>query len=544
MKIALAQLNFRVGDFEANTRKMLDAVASAKQQAADIIVFSELAIGGYPAWDFLEFRDFIRLCNESISTLSAASESITIIVGAPSINPDAKGKDLFNSAYVITEGRIEDIIHKSLLPTYDIFDEYRYFEPNVNFHCITVKGQKIALTICEDLWNSDENPLYKLNPMDELIKENPVLAINIAASPFSVSHGQMRDQVLRNNALKYKIPFYYVNHVGAQTELIFDGSSKYIHTDGKILAAPSFAEDIFIPDLLELQEMVNNQEPLPNKYEILTQALTTGIRDYFRKLGFSTAIIGLSGGIDSALVFALAVQALGKDNVLAVLMPSAFTSESSNSEALEMVSRLGAGHKIIAIEGLMSAYDVALAPHFEGRALDVTEENLQARIRGSILMALSNKLGYIVLNTSNKSELAVGYSTLYGDSIGAISVLGDIYKTEVFELSRYINEEYGNIIPEFIISRPPSAELRADQKDSDSLPEYEILDKILFEYIENRRGPAEIAEMGFDMALVNRILKLVNQSEYKRFQAPPILRVSDKAFGIGRRLPIVAKYLS
>ena len=544
MKIALAQLDYHVGNFEENTSKIIQAISKAKKDGTDIIAFAELAICGYPAWDFLEFDDFINRCEASIREIAGHCKGIAAIIGGPSRNPVPEGKNLYNSAFFLNDGKVEKLIHKTLLPTYDVFDEYRYFEPNTAFACIEYMGKKIAVTICEDLWNLDDDPMYTINPMDYLTREHPDFAINIAASPFSYTHDASRVNVLRRNAAKYNIPFFYINHTGAQTELIFDGASMVVHPDGTIIKLPVFEEKISIFDLEEISNGKYPEYIAPLKYELITKALVEGIRDYFHKMGFKKAVLGLSGGIDSAVVFALAVKALGKENVLPVLLPSPYTSDASNSEAIEMAKRLGTDHKIISIESIISSYESVLKPIFEGFEPGLAEENLQARSRGTLLMALSNKLGYILINTSNKSEIAVGYSTLYGDSIGAFSVLGDLYKTEVYELANYINATENNPIPEFIITRPPSAELRPGQKDSDSLPPYKILDEILFEYIENRKGPKEIIALGHDVETVQRILKLVNASEYKRFQAPPILRVSEKAFGVGRRLPIVAKYLS
>lgn len=545
MKIALAQLDYHVGNFEDNTKKIIEHINKAKAEGADIVTFAELAICGYPPWDFVEFRHFIEQCEESIKKIATHCNGICAIIGSPTINPEVKGKDLYNSAYILYDGKIQDVVHKTLLPTYDIFDEYRYFEPNTKFKCIEYKGCKIALTICEDLWNINENPLYISNPMDELIKEKPDFAINIAASPFSFTHDEKRTKVLLQNATNYNLPFFYVNHIGAQTELIFDGASTVALPSGKVYKMPVFEETMQVYDVEEVKKGIGASIYQPiEKMELIYLALVEGIGDYFRKLGFKKAVLGLSGGVDSALVYALAVKALGKENVLPVLMPSPYTSDASNADALDMINRLGTDHKIIPIKTIMEAYDTTLEPHFEGRKKDIAEENIQARVRGALLMALANKFGLILLNTSNKSEMSVGYSTIYGDSIGGISVLGDVYKTEVFQLCDYINKREGDIIPENIIRKPPSAELRPDQKDSDSLPAYEVLDPILFQYIEQRQGPRELIAMGNDSDLVYRILKLVNTAEYKRFQAPPILRVSDKAFGVGRRLPIVGKYLS
>ncbi|MGZ5281083.1 MAG: NAD+ synthase [Bacteroidia bacterium] len=545
MKIALAQLDFHVGNFQENTEKIIASIKEAEQKGAKLVVFPELAICGYPPRDFLEFKHFIELCENSINEIATHCNGIAAIVGSPSINPETKGKDLYNSAYFLKNGKVDTIVHKALLPTYDIFDEYRYFEPNTQFKCIELEGYKIALTICEDLWNINDNPLYISNPMDVLIQEKPDFAVNIAASPFSFTHDEKRTNILIQNAKQYLIPFFYVNHTGAQTELIFDGNSTVVNKEGKIYKMPSFTEKTQVFDLAEVNNGLGAKEYVkPDKYEVIYNALVEGIHDYFKKLGFKKATLGMSGGVDSALVLALAVKALGKENVLPVLMPSPYSSGHSVDDSLEMIKRLGTDHKIIHIEKIMKAYDETLEPHFKGLPPNITEENIQARARGAILMAICNKLNYILLNTSNKSEAAVGYSTMYGDSIGAISVLGDVYKTEIYELCKYVNNVQGNVIPENILTKAPSAELRPGQKDTDSLPPYEILDKILFQYIENHQGPREIISMGFNKELVYRILKMVNQNEFKRFQAPPILRVSDKAFGSGRRLPIVGKYLS
>jgi NAD+ synthase (glutamine-hydrolysing) len=545
MKIALAQLDFHVGNFQENTEKIIASIQQAKEKGANLVVLPELAICGYPPRDFLDFKNFIDLCVEGIEKIAAHCIGIAAIVGGPSVNPEIKGKDLFNSAYFLKNGKIESITHKALLPNYDIFDEYRYFQPNTEFKCIELDGYKIALTICEDLWNINDNPLYISNPMDDLIKEKPDFAVNIAASPFSFTHDEKRSNILMQNAKQYGIPFFYVNHTGAQTELIFDGCSTVVNASGKVYKMPTFTETMEIFNLDDVKNDKNLKAyEKPDKYEIIYKALVEGIHDYFKKLGFEKATLGMSGGVDSALVLALAVKALGKENVLPVLMPSPYSSEHSVNDSLEMIKRIGTEHKIIKIEKIMQAYDETLANHFTGLLPGIAEENLQARARGALLMALCNKFNLILLNTSNKSEASVGYSTMYGDSIGAISVLGDVYKTEIYELCRYVNKVQGNVIPENILTKAPSAELRPGQKDTDSLPPYEILDQILFQYIELHQGPREIIAQGFDKELVYRILKLVNQSEYKRFQAPPILRVSDKAFGSGRRLPIVGKYLS
>jgi NAD+ synthase (glutamine-hydrolysing) len=543
MKIALAQLNYHIGNFASNGKKIIDNIQKAKKEGADLVVFAELSISGYPPRDFLEFDDFINKCFESTLRIAKETNGIAVIMGLPTKNTAPKGKPLFNSAVFIENGKIIQYRHKSLLPNYDIFDEYRYFEPNRDFKCINFKGAKIALTICEDLWNIGDDPLYTLNPMDILVKEKPYLIINIAASPFHYDQRQIRIDILKRNVEKYKIPLFYVNHVGAQTELLFDGGSLVLNKQAqKAGELKYFEEDFKIFDtnaLFARPVQVENAD----KIGLIHDALVMGIKNYFDKLGFEKAILGLSGGIDSAVTMALACRALGTKNVLSVLLPSQYSSNHSISDARELANNLNAPYEIIPIEHIYKAFDKELRPHFKELPFGIAEENIQARARGVLLMALSNKFGYILLNTSNKSEAAVGYGTLYGDMNGGLAVIGDVYKSDVFALAKYINNDL-EIIPQNTIDKPPSAELRPDQKDADSLPEYPILDEILYQYIEKRQGPKELIAMGFDDKLVNRILKLVNSNEYKRYQTPPILRISAKAFGMGRRMPIVAKYLS
>lgn len=546
MKIALAQINCHIGNFEHNTNKALEAIRSAKAQKADLLIFPELSVCGYPSRDFLEFREFIEHCEKAVATIAKASAGIACIIGAPSVNPRPEGKNLFNSAFFLADGEVKAKVHKTLLPTYDVFDEYRYFEPNTLFEVINYKGSRIALTICEDLWNIDEDPLYVTSPMEMLIGQKPDIMINIAASPFSYTHAKTRKQLLKENCEKYKLPLFYVNHVGAQTELIFDGGSLVLNMDGTLYDEMNyFKEDLRVYTiegaLISSEHVPSWRDECP-VVESIYQALILGIRDYFHKSGFDKAILGMSGGIDSAVVLALAAEALGPEQVMAVMMPSKFSSDHSISDSEEMIKRIGCKKSLIPINDLADAFDKSLEPLFRDLPFDLTEENIQARIRGVLLMGLSNKFGYILLNTSNKSELAVGYGTLYGDMCGGISVLGDVYKTQVYELARYINRDK-EIIPEAIITKAPSAELRHGQKDQDSLPEYDLLDTVLHQYIEQRKSSKEIIARGFDISLVRKILRMVNSSEYKRHQTPPILRVSPKAFGVGRRMPIVGKYL-
>lgn len=549
MKIALAQLNYHIGNFESNTAKIIDHINKARQNGADLIVFAELCVCGYPSRDFLEFNEFIGLCEESAKKIAAICTDIACIIGLPIPNHKPEGKDLSNSAYFIENGQVRTIVNKALLPNYDIFDEYRYFEPSTEFNCIDFKGHRIALTICEDLWNTIENPLYITRPMDILIEQKPDVMINIAASPFSYKHDEERIIILRDNAVRYNLPLFYVNHVGAQTELIFDGGSLVIGANGEVLdELPYFEEALTYYELdknagITPLQPVTIMEERASDIEQIHQAIILGIRDYFYKSDFSRAILGLSGGIDSAVVCALAVEALGAENVMAVLLPSRFSTEHSLKDALDLVNNLGCKHEIIAIKGITDAFEESLHPQFKDLPFNIAEENIQSRSRAVLLMAMCNKFGYILLNTSNKSEAAVGYGTLYGDMCGGISVIGDVYKTQVFQLARHLNRN-GEIIPENSIVKPPSAELRPDQKDTDSLPEYDILDKIIAEYVENRRSSAEIINMGYDEATVRRTIKLINTAEHKRYQTPPILRVSPKAFGMGRRMPIVGKYLS
>ncbi|MES2560009.1 MAG: NAD+ synthase [Bacteroidota bacterium] len=551
VKIALAQLDYHTGNFEYNTSKIIEHIEAAKADGMDLVVFSELCVCGYPPRDFLEFRDFIQRCEESIHRIAEACMGIAAIVGSPTINPVVEGKDLYNSAYLLEDGKVQAIRHKTLLPNYDIFDEYRYFEPNRSFEVIAFKGIHIALTVCEDLWNINDNPMYIVNPMDELFKQKPDVMINIAASPFSKIQLETRRNVMIDNAQKYAIPLFYTNNIGAQTQLIFDGGSMVVDAKGNVVDTLGYFTEARKNYVLtvdgEMRTVVSTQHltqlEVPQTMQRIRDALVLGIREYFTKQGFKQAVLGLSGGIDSALVLALAVDALGSDNVKAVLLPSRYSSDHSISDAVKLAENLKVPYETISIEKTFLALEETLSEQFAGLPFNIAEENMQSRSRGVILMALSNKFGYILLNTSNKSEMAVGYGTLYGDMCGGLSVIGDLYKTEVFELCHYINRN-GEVIPENIITKAPSAELRPDQKDSDSLPEYDLLDQILALYIEERKGPHEIIAAGFEEATVKRVLRMVNMNEWKRLQAPPVLRISSKAFGPGRRMPIVAKYLS
>lgn len=598
MNIFLAQQNYHIGNFEENKRKIIEGIAMGKKQGADLILFSELCICGYPPRDFVEFNDFINQCYSTIDEIKQHADTVGVLIGSPARNPRKEGKDLFNAAFLLYEKEIKAEIHKTLLPTYDIFDEYRYFEPAFDWKCIEFKGKKLAVTICEDIWNLGDNPLYRITPMEELIKEAPDVMLNLSASPYNYAADVVRRSIMEAHVTKYKIPMLYCNTVGAQTEIVFDGGSLvYDVTGAMVKEMKYFDEDYALFDLNALSKGVEDARHSSYKKEEVTalkqvaslpngedqglktlnqvaekkyfysasevgldtdtlqylqdekniseihQALLLGIKDYFKKLGFTKAILGASGGIDSALVQALAVEALGKENVRVLLMPSEYSTAHSVSDAEKLSKTLGNPYDVVPIKEIYNSFLSTLKPIFGDLPFSLAEENIQSRTRGNLLMAVANKFNFILLNTSNKSELATGYGTLYGDMAGGLGVLGDLYKMQVYALSKYINRN-GEIIPGNIITKAPSAELRPNQKDSDSLPDYAVLDRILYQYIELRKGPKEIIAQGFDEKLVARTLKLVNTNEYKRAQFCPVIRVSSKAFGVGRRLPIAAKYLS
>lgn len=550
MKISVAQLNYHIGNFRKNRELICNAINDAKKEGSELIVFSELSVPGYPPLDLLDHIDFVKRCSQSVNEIAKECRGITAIVGSPTVNLRKEGKKLFNSALVLSEGKVIHQANKALLPTYDIFDEYRYFEPEKSFSLFEFRGIKIALTICEDLW--DEQPfdnafekvrLYTVSPMDELAKLGPDLVINISASPFSYSRIVARRNIFTDKAKKHGIPVLAVNQTGANTELIFDGTSVVINKKGGIIdQLPAFEECI---RSYSLDKILTDESALmeitPDIPALINKALVMGIKDYFGKTGFSKAVIGLSGGIDSAVCCSLATEALGPANVTALLLPSRYSSEHSVTDSIDLCNNLGIGYEVISIEKPFSAFEEVLAPVFANHSPDVTEENIQARVRAVILMAYSNKLGHILLNTSNKSEAAVGYGTLYGDMAGGLSVIGDVYKSDIYRLAEHINKN-SIVIPQNIISKPPSAELKYDQFDTDSLPEYRILDPILYQYIELQKSPDEIIEAGYDKELVLKMVKMINWNEYKRYQAPPILRISSKAFGAGRRMPLVAVF--
>lgn len=560
MKIFIAQQNYHIGNFAHNTEKIIEAIKVAKAAGGDLILFSEMTVCGYPARDFVEFEDFIEKCTEAVNIIKEHADTIGVLIGSPVKNNHQRGKDLFNAAYFLYEKEVKAIVHKTLLPTYDVFDEYRYFEPAYEWNIIPFKGKKLAVTICEDIWNLGDNPLYRVCPMDELMKFNPDIMLNLSASPFDYTHDEDRKAVIKANVQKYKIPLFYCNAVGSQTEIVFDGASLVFDKEANLMKAfPMFEEALDFVELndngsitgpiLEPASRIPEKELNPTKLEAelniekVYSALVSGIRDYFNKMGFTKAILGSSGGIDSAVTLAIACDALGAENVRAILMPSPYSTEHSVNDAVMLSKNLNNPYDIIKIDTVYQSFLQTLDPLFNGLPFSLAEENIQSRSRGNLLMAIANKFGYVLLNTSNKSELATGYGTLYGDMAGGLGVLGDCYKLQVYALAKYINRNK-EIIPVNIIDKAPSAELRPNQKDSDSLPDYEVLDKLLYQYIEKRQSPANIKAQGFDTALVDRTIKMVNNNEYKRNQFCPIIRISPKAFGVGRRMPIVGKYLS
>jgi NAD+ synthase (glutamine-hydrolysing) len=550
MKISIAQLNYHIGNFARNKDLICNAITKAKNEAADLVIFSELCIPGYPPLDLLDRVDFIEKCDNTVNEIARECTGILAIVGSPTLNKNNEGKKLFNSALVLSEGKVLFSANKALLPTYDIFDEYRYFEPEKYFSIFSFKGLRLAITICEDLW--DEQPfdnefeksrLYTVSPMEELAKQNPDIIINISASPFSYSKIEAKENIFRHKALKYKIPVISVNQTGANTELIFDGASIIVNKKGEIFNRLPFFEEVI--ETFSLDDIISgnviHDGSRPDIIPLIYKALVTGIRDYFEKTSFKSCIIGLSGGIDSAVCLCLAAEALGNNNVRALLMPSRYSSDHSVNDAVALAGNIDVQYDIINIENPFSAFEEVLSPLFNGKSRDVTEENIQARIRAILLMAVSNKDGCILLNTSNKSEAAVGYGTLYGDMAGGLSIIGDVYKTDVYHLAEYINLKR-EIIPKNTLTKMPSAELKPGQLDTDSLPDYSILDSILYKYIELQKPAESIVNEGSDPDTVLKVIRMINLNEYKRYQAPPVLRISSKAFGAGRRMPLVAWY--
>jgi NAD+ synthase (glutamine-hydrolysing) len=546
MKITLAQLNPTVGDFEGNLTKIRDTLVRSAPDSPDLVVFSELFLTGYPPRDLLERPWFMKQAHQALGSLLTLTREFPdpgILVGTITQEKVKTGKGLFNSALLIRKGKILFCQHKSLLPFYDVFDETRYFDPASRIRVFRFKGEVLGISVCEDAWNDPQlwtGQHYPLDPIAILAKKGATVFINLSASPFFMGKDAIRFRLIQGHSRRHQVPFVYVNQVGANDELIFDGTSLCLDQNGdKIKVFPSFEEKVMTLDL-SLPGTSAAYRP-KNRIGSLNQALVVGIRDYVEKCGFKQVIISLSGGIDSALTCALAVEALGRENVFSVSMPSPYSSRGSVEDSRALARNLGIPFKVIPISGVYQAYLEALKESFAGREMDLAEENIQARIRGNMVMALSNKFGYLVLSTGNKSEIAVGYCTLYGDMSGGLSVIADVPKTLVYQLAGHINRSC-EIIPRAIFEKAPSAELRPDQKDQDTLPPYEILDQILNLYVDEGLSSREIERRGFDPETVRWVLKAVNRNEYKRRQAAPGLKVTSKAFGMGRRMPIAAKY--
>ncbi|RAK09344.1 NAD+ synthase (glutamine-hydrolysing) [Halanaerobium saccharolyticum] len=545
MKIKIAQLNPIIGDIEGNLNKLQQTV-SKLENGTDLVIFSELFLTGYPPRDLLVKPWFIKKIKSALAEIKKMSRKVEagILLGTPMPTTKKYGRGLYNSAVLIYQGEIIYCQNKSLLPTYDVFDEARYFDSAEKIGIVNFKGKTLGISICEDMWNVEERwqqNRYARNPIEELAAMEAEVLINISASPFSIGKDKTRYKIIKNHVQNYNLPFIMVNQVGSNDELIFDGSSLVVDKAGEIIAElASFSEDIKTVDLKK--ESSKEYKFLP-EIKGLYQALVLGIRDYLDKCGFKKAVIGLSGGIDSSVSCCLAKEALGKENVLAVTMPGPYSSAGSVEDSKELAKNLGIELKEISISKINNSYLSVLKDDFQGTEAGVAEENIQARIRGDILMAFSNKFGHLVLSPGNKSELAVGYCTLYGDMSGGLSIISDVPKTMVYQLAEYINSR-GEIIPASIINKAPSAELRPEQKDEDSLPPYEILDQILYYYIEEGYSASEIIESGFDSQTVKEVIRLVDGNEYKRRQAAPGLKVTSKAFGMGRRMPIAAKFNS
>ncbi len=548
MKMTLAQLNPTVGDIQGNLAKLAQTLSQCSDESPDLAIFPELFLVGYPPRDLLERPSFIARAQEAIEELLQISKKYSdtgIIVGAPQPSRQPTGKGLHNSALLIYQGRLLFTRNKSLLPTYDVFDEPRHFDPGTDDSVVKFKDKTIGISICEDAWNDPAlwpHRSYSYDPIEIMARKGADLIVNIAASPFHRGKERFRYNIVRSHASKHRIPFLFVNQVGANDELIFDGRSIGVDGSGDpFVVFPPFDEHV--------QTISVDQPGVPDLYvpqdEIASvhQALVLGVRDYMRKCGFTSAILGLSGGIDSAVTCCIAMEALGGKNVLAVTMPGPYSSPGSVEDSKKLAENLGIAFRVIPISPAYEAYIKALQPHFKGREPDITEENIQARIRGNILMALSNKFGHLVLSTGNKSELAVGYCTLYGDMSGGLSVISDVPKTMVYELAHYINRE-SSLIPQEIIDKAPSAELRENQTDQDTLPPYEVLDQILHYYLDEHYSPADILRLNFDRDTVGWVTRTVDRNEYKRRQAVPGLKVTSKAFGMGRKMPIAAKFES
>jgi len=546
MKIAVAQLNPTVGDIDGNLELLRDTLQWAVQEGADLVVFPELFLTGYPPKDLLERSGFINAvesAHNELCKLSSKYPETAILLGSPTQDRNNAGTHTYNSALFFSGGRRLSVQHKSLLPTYDVFDETRYFDQAPGIEVVPFKGEKLGITICEDAWNDEKlwpgNRMYDFEPVSALASKGATILINISASPFSIGKEEIRFALIAGHARRHNIPFLYVNQIGGNDELIFDGRSLFVDREGGVVRMfPSFRECI---ELVDTEEQGSGVFKARDRIETVYEALLLGTRDYLRKCGFSKAVVGLSGGIDSAVTMCIAAQALGRENVLGVAMPSPFSSKGSVEDSKLLAENLGIPFKIVPISDIYESYLQTLSLHFQGEEVDITEENIQARIRGNILMAFSNKFNYLVLSTGNKSELAVGYCTLYGDMSGGLAVISDVPKTMVYDLARFINRDEEKI-PLAIIEKAPSAELKPDQKDQDTLPPYETLDAILFSLIENGRSTEEVIESGFDRETVMWVASTVRRNEYKRNQSAPGLRVTSKAFGVGRRFPIASRY--
>lgn len=540
MRIGLAQINTTVGDLVANARRLLTAYEEAVRAGAEIVVFPELTLTGYPPKDLLESDEFVEANQSALASVAERIGAAPALVGFAEPNPAEHGNPLFNAAAWIEDGRVRAIHRKLLLPTYDVFDEDRYFEPSSEAIVVDFGGRRIGITICEDVWTEGlPRSLYEVDPVTLLAEQGADLVLNLSSSPFEVGKDALRHRLVSGHAREHALPFVYVNLVGGNDDLVFDGNSFVCDAKGNIThtLAP-FAEEVRVVDVDAPAS--HPAATLPEDIDSVYRALVLGTRDYAHKCGFRSAVLGLSGGIDSALTAAIAAEAFGKDNVLGVTMPSQYSSAGSVDDSVALARNLGIRCSAIPIEGIFGSFLEALAPEFEGLAPDVTEENLQARIRGTLLMAISNKRGHLLLTTGNKSEMAVGYCTLYGDMNGGLAVISDVPKTMVYELCRFLNRDR-ETIPVSTIEKPPSAELRPDQKDTDSLPDYEVLDPLLRQIIEEHAGRNELIALGYEAALVDRIVRLVDRNEYKRKQAAPGLKVTSKAFGTGRRIPLAMR---
>ncbi len=542
MKIALAQINTTVGDFDGNKSLILDAYRKAVAQGAELVLTPELAITGYPPRDLVNRSQFVPANKETLQAIASEIGDVPLITGFVDFNENGRGRHFRNAAAVLHRGKIIRITHKSLLPTYDVFDEDRYFEPADEIKPVLVNGVRLGITICEDIWTDEflSRPLYNVSPPQELARQGIDLLVNISASPFHLGKPAVRQRMMSSLARDLQIPIAYCNAVGGNDQLVFDGNSLVISADGTIITAlPGFEESLRVVELSDILKSAF-QNPQSDT-EQLYRAMVLGLRDYARKCGFKSCVLGLSGGIDSALVAVIAAEAFGPQNVLGVSLPSMFSSEGSKDDARDIAKNLGIRYETIPIQAAFDSVKTQLAPVFAGRPEDITEENMQSRIRGLILMSLSNKFGHLLLTTGNKSEMAVGYCTIYGDMCGGLAVISDLPKTRVYEVARWINRER-EIIPWSSIEKPPSAELKPDQKDQDTLPEYEVLDGILELFVEQGKCANEITAAGFDEKIVRWVLRRVDANEWKRHQAAPGLKVTSKAFGIGRRIPIAQRF--